>query len=124
MHGTHHFNVCFLSMHFKFFQVLDGERVRSCQPKEEEMRKILKAVGSCVGRLHDADVVHGDLTSSNVLITTPSQVIVEISCISSSVLPGTLKCIMLSAKLVDFCNFSGTMFDRLWLELRINYARG
>ncbi|KAF2169785.1 hypothetical protein M409DRAFT_64795 [Zasmidium cellare ATCC 36951] len=42
--------------------------------QEGELRKLLEAIGQAVGRLHACGVVHGDLTSSNMMIRrAPSQ---------------------------------------------------
>jgi tRNA A-37 threonylcarbamoyl transferase component Bud32 len=64
------------SSSFTIYLVQSCLKLRNCkfQPGEGELQKIIKAVGSCVGRLHDADVVHGDLTSSNILVTGTSKV--------------------------------------------------
>lgn len=37
-------------------------------PADSEVDAKLKAVGQSIAGLHDADVVHGDLTSSNVMV--------------------------------------------------------
>jgi TP53 regulating kinase and related kinases len=31
--------------------------------------KIAKAIGAAIGKMHDAEVVHGDLTTSNIMIS-------------------------------------------------------
>ena len=37
-------------------------------PADSELDAMLKAVGQSIAGLHDADVVHGDLTSSNIMV--------------------------------------------------------
>ena len=37
-------------------------------PADSEVDAKLKAVGQSIAGLHDADVVHGDLTSSNIMV--------------------------------------------------------
>ena len=40
-------------------------------PSPAEIDSHLKAVGQSLAGLHDADVVHGDLTSSNIMVRHP-----------------------------------------------------
>ena len=35
---------------------------------DDERRRLLEKVGEAVGRLHDVGIVHGDLTTSNILV--------------------------------------------------------
>lgn len=51
-------------------QFIDGpqakEAIESTMP--EERRRLCRELGRCAGRLHAADIVHGDLTTSNVVV--------------------------------------------------------
>ncbi|KAE8376777.1 EKC/KEOPS complex subunit bud32 [Aspergillus bertholletiae] len=40
------------------------------QREEEKVRKLLRGIGSVVGGLHKAGVIHGDLTTSNLILRT------------------------------------------------------
>ena len=33
---------------------------------------VAKSVGAAIGKMHDADVVHGDLTTSNFIVREPA----------------------------------------------------
>ncbi|KAF2643753.1 kinase-like protein [Massarina eburnea CBS 473.64] len=62
-------------------QVLDGwaERVKRGEQKAEqalmdgEILDLMRRIGRCVGRLHDIGISHGDLTTSNIMLQSPSQ---------------------------------------------------
>lgn len=49
-------------------QVLD-------EMKPEERRRLCRHIGVLIGRLHKAGIVHGDLTTSNMIITPRGQVV-------------------------------------------------
>lgn len=42
--------------------------VREWQGEEEELKVLLRRVGEAVGKLHSVGVVHGDLTTSNMML--------------------------------------------------------
>ncbi|KAF2151106.1 serine/threonine-protein kinase bud32 [Myriangium duriaei CBS 260.36] len=44
------------------------------EDREEEVRRVLTLVGQAVGALHKAGVVHGDLTSSNMMLAPGSSI--------------------------------------------------
>jgi TP53 regulating kinase-like protein len=52
-------------------QFIDGpqakEAIESAGPEERE--RLCREIGRCAGRLHRADIVHGDFTTSNVIIS-------------------------------------------------------
>lgn len=37
-------------------------------PPEEEALRVVRSLGRAIAHLHDADVVHGDLTTSNFMV--------------------------------------------------------
>ena len=39
---------------------------------EEELGRVLSAIGTQVAAMHDGSLVHGDLTTSNIIIREPS----------------------------------------------------
>ena len=45
---------------------------------EEKIAELMKQVGNIVARLHDGGLVHGDLTTSNILVRNSDQQIVLI----------------------------------------------
>jgi len=54
---------------------IDGVPLKEALQKEgyftkEDKSSILKHLGKIIGKLHDGDIIHGDLTTSNVLVTT------------------------------------------------------
>jgi len=49
-------------------------------PSDAEIDAKLKAVGLSIAGLHDADVVHGDLTSSNIMVRTSADVVPKLQC--------------------------------------------
>ncbi|KAJ1493934.1 kinase-like domain-containing protein [Baffinella frigidus] len=54
-----------------YMSLVEGDTLKAwiCSlPSEADLKAALKDVGRSIGKLHDADVVHGDLTSSNVML--------------------------------------------------------
>lgn len=51
-------------------EYVDGERVKELIPKltERERKEICTMIGRNVARLHNANIVHGDLTTSNMIL--------------------------------------------------------
>ncbi|MGA1872941.1 MAG: bifunctional N(6)-L-threonylcarbamoyladenine synthase/serine/threonine protein kinase [Thermoplasmatota archaeon] len=51
-------------------EMLKGPRLASCLNvmSEEEQRSALREMGSIIGRMHEGDMVHGDLTTSNFIL--------------------------------------------------------
>lgn len=52
------------------------ERIRALYDPETqtyapEAMSMAKAIGNAVAKMHDADIVHGDLTTSNMMLRTP-----------------------------------------------------
>lgn len=42
---------------------------------QEEKRRICKQIGSMIGRLHKNGIIHGDLTTSNMILTTTGRIV-------------------------------------------------
>ena len=51
-------------------ELIDGKRLKDIldSMNEEMVRKIFVEVGKYVGKMHAADIIHGDLTTSNILV--------------------------------------------------------
>jgi len=52
-------------------EYVDGSRLKEAltDMDQSELRRTCKHVGSLIGRLHSAGIVHGDLTTSNMILT-------------------------------------------------------
>ncbi|MFA5772151.1 MAG: KEOPS complex kinase/ATPase Bud32 [Thermoplasmata archaeon] len=50
---------------------VDGIRVKEILPKlsEKERKKLCNRIGRDIGTLHNNDIIHGDLTTSNMIVT-------------------------------------------------------
>jgi TP53 regulating kinase-like protein len=57
-------------------EFVEGERVRDIVDSlgEEERRGLFLLIGTMAGRLHEAGIIHGDLTTSNI-IKTPAGIV-------------------------------------------------
>ncbi len=51
-------------------EFLDGDKVRDLVPEysEEEREKLAEEIGTCIAKLHNRGIVHGDLTTSNMIV--------------------------------------------------------
>ncbi len=51
-------------------EFISGERIKEKLGHAErtEIEKICEKIGSAIGRLHDANIIHGDLTTSNMIL--------------------------------------------------------
>jgi len=51
-------------------EFIDGKRLKDVLDEwnEEKVEKTFIEVGKSVGRMHSADIIHGDLTTSNILV--------------------------------------------------------
>jgi len=65
---------------------IEGMRVKDAleQMPEEEARKVCEKIGAVAGRLHMSDIVHGDLTTSNMLLEGDRIVVIDFSLGSRS----------------------------------------
>jgi len=55
-------------------EYLDGPRLKEAlfQMGGQELKRTLRLVGSLIGQLHSSGIVHGDLTTSNMILRGPS----------------------------------------------------
>ena len=60
-------------------EFVEGERVRDIVDDltEEERRRLFTAIGVLAGRLHGAGIIHGDMTTSNIINTAEGPVFVD-----------------------------------------------
>lgn len=65
---------------------IEGMRVKDAleQMPEEEARRLCEKIGEVAGRLHQSDIVHGDLTTSNMLLEGDRIVLIDFSLGSKS----------------------------------------
>ncbi|EKX41448.1 hypothetical protein GUITHDRAFT_158207 [Guillardia theta CCMP2712] len=55
-----------------FMSFIKGKTIKSWlqdQPPQEDVVKHLTEMGRLLGKLHDSDVIHGDLTTSNIILS-------------------------------------------------------
>jgi TP53 regulating kinase-like protein len=50
-----------------------GEKLASCLDTLKNKIQISKTIGSHLAKLHDCNIIHGDLTTSNMILTPPNQ---------------------------------------------------
>ncbi|XP_077430306.1 EKC/KEOPS complex subunit TP53RK-like [Vanacampus margaritifer] len=48
------------------------DHIASAQPSDVELEHLAKKMGHILAKMHDEDVIHGDLTTSNMLLRCPS----------------------------------------------------
>jgi len=67
-------------------QEIDGMRVKDALESlpEDEARRLCVRIGEIAGRLHASDIVHGDLTTSNMLLEDDQVVVIDFSLGSKS----------------------------------------
>lgn len=67
-------------------QEIEGMRVKDAleQLPEEEARRVCERIGEIAGRLHANDIVHGDLTTSNMILEGDKIVVIDFSLGSKS----------------------------------------
>jgi TP53 regulating kinase-like protein len=55
--------------HKIIMEFIDGERVKEFlgHANEEEIESVCEQIGQLIGKMHAADIVHGDLTTSNMI---------------------------------------------------------
>lgn len=51
-------------------EFIDGEKLSECLDSfsEEKQEKIMKEIGKIIAKLHKEDIIHGDLTTSNMIL--------------------------------------------------------
>jgi tRNA A-37 threonylcarbamoyl transferase component Bud32 len=62
--------------------VLPPYTLIACAAEHSAKLEVAERIGSGIARMHDADVIHGDLTTSNVLVTPAMQVVRFFSALS------------------------------------------
>jgi len=50
-------------------EFIEGRRLRDLLLEDSSQGKLLVQVGKWLARLHDASIIHGDLTTSNIIVT-------------------------------------------------------
>lgn len=48
-------------------EYLKGKKIADCLDKIREKKQIARQVGKAIARIHDANIIHGDLTTSNMI---------------------------------------------------------
>ncbi|MHA1238199.1 MAG: Kae1-associated kinase Bud32 [Candidatus Odinarchaeia archaeon] len=59
------------------YEYIDGKRIKDIidnLPKDE-MKEICIKIGRTIGDLHKSDIIHGDLTTSNMLLTNDGRIV-------------------------------------------------
>jgi serine/threonine protein kinase len=57
----------------------------------EHLEKLANQIGSAVALMHDAEIVHGDLTTSNMMIREESgQLVSEVDVVGGIILPNNV----------------------------------
>lgn len=71
-------------LHTLTFEYIDGPSVKdvflefgSHRVNEERLQKIASQIGDAIGKLHDGGLVHGDLTTSNMLLKNDTDQLVS-----------------------------------------------
>ena len=56
--------------HKIIMEFIDGERIKEFlgSANKEEAKSVCKQIGRTIGKMHAADIVHGDLTTSNMIL--------------------------------------------------------
>lgn len=67
-------------------QEIEGMRVKDALERlsEEDAKRVCEKIGEIAGRLHASDIVHGDLTTSNMLLEGDRIVVIDFSLGSKS----------------------------------------
>ncbi len=58
-------------------EFIDGQRLSECleKLKKEELKKIASLLGKDIAKLHDHNIIHGDLTTSNFILNNQNQIV-------------------------------------------------
>ncbi|TPX63009.1 hypothetical protein PhCBS80983_g00060 [Powellomyces hirtus] len=111
-----------------YMEYVDGTSVRdfisSQGPLVEDIEiKLAQSIGKSLGIMHDLDIVHGDLTTSNMMIRTESQSVVMIdfglSAVSSMVEDKAVDLYVLERALIS----THPDTDRLFQTILKHYGR-
>jgi TP53 regulating kinase-like protein len=71
-----------------YMSLVDGPTLKAWlvgEPAAEDVGVTMRAVGACVAKLHDADLIHGDLTSSNIMLIGDAPFIIDfgLACVAN-----------------------------------------
>ena len=71
-----------------YMSFVDGPTLKAWlvgEPAAEDVGVAMRAVGACVAKLHDADLIHGDLTSSNIMLLGDAPFIIDfgLACVAN-----------------------------------------
>jgi len=71
-----------------YMSFVDGPTLKAWlvgEPAAEDVGVTMRAVGACVAKLHDADLIHGDLTSSNIMLLGDAPFIIDfgLACVAN-----------------------------------------
>jgi len=50
-------------------EFISGDRLSDCLDNLENWKDVCFKIGESIAKLHDSDVIHGDLTTSNMILT-------------------------------------------------------
>ena len=53
-------------------EFIDGEKVKDVLEEAKDVEDICRKIGSMIGKLHGGDIIHGDLTTSNMIVENDS----------------------------------------------------
>jgi TP53 regulating kinase-like protein len=58
-------------------EFIEGKQVKQVlnDLEQEERLRLCRYIGELIGQLHDHDIIHGDLTTSNMILTPENQVV-------------------------------------------------
>lgn len=62
-----------------FMEFVEGQRVKEFLQSagKKEMENVMREIGKSVGKMHAADIVHGDLTTSNIIFNGKHPVFID-----------------------------------------------
>ncbi|XP_058772975.1 uncharacterized protein LOC131647080 [Vicia villosa] len=115
--------------HTLTFEFVDGPSVKdvflefgSCGVNEERLGKIASQIGDVIAKLHDGGLVHGDLTTSNMLLRngTDQLVLIDFGLSFTSTLPEdkAVDLYVLERALVSMHSSCGNIIDRILAAYR------
>jgi N6-L-threonylcarbamoyladenine synthase/protein kinase Bud32 len=55
-------------------EFIDGDKIKDLFLREGGIRRVSKKIGESIARLHSIDIVHGDLTTSNMILSEKGEI--------------------------------------------------